>query len=68
MSVKYPGISELDHEQVRVFNSYGCHGIIKQWLLRDCEEPIEEISELLFRYTVRILCLHPEAPERTGKL
>lgn len=51
----YPAVSDQDRMCVRLFNSYGCNGLIKLWLLQDCQEPVEEMAEHLFRYTARIL-------------
>lgn len=54
----YPAVSEQDRLCVRLFNSYGCNGLIKLWLLNDCREPVEEMTEHLFRYTARLLQIH----------
>lgn len=53
----YPAISKKDEMFVRIFNSYGCNGLIRFWLLDDCQEPVEEMAEHLFRYTIRILAI-----------
>ena len=53
----YPAVSKNDQIFVRIFNSYGCNGLIKHWLLNDCQEPVEEMAEHLFRYTMRILVM-----------
>ncbi len=53
----YPSVSKKDQMFVRIFNIYGCNGLIKFWLLHNCEEPVEEMAEHLFRYTMRILAM-----------
>ncbi len=53
----YPAVSGKDWMCVRIFNIYGCNGLIKNWLLNDCKEPDSEMAELLFQYTMRILSI-----------
>lgn len=58
ISKEYPAISKQDRLFVKMFNSYGCNGIIKLWLMNDCEEPVSDMAELLFRYTTRTLLIN----------
>ncbi|MGN1343578.1 MAG: TetR/AcrR family transcriptional regulator [Traorella sp.] len=33
---------------IKIYNSYGCNGIIREWINNDCKDPIEDIASCLY--------------------
>ena len=44
---KHP-LSQKELRLIKTFNSYGCNGIIREWLLHNCEDKIEDVAKTLY--------------------
>lgn len=41
-------LTQTELKLIKTFNSYGCNGIIREWLLNDCEDRIEDVAKALY--------------------
>lgn len=42
-------LTETEIQLIKTFNSYGCNGIIREWLINDCKENIETVAKILYQ-------------------
>lgn len=54
---EYIPISPADPLFLRTFSQYGAHSVIKRWLMGGCQEPVDEVVELLSSYLCRLFQL-----------
>lgn len=49
-------LTQTELKLIKTFNSYGCNGVIREWLLNDCKDKIEDVAKAL--YTCSTVNLH----------
>lgn len=53
----YPHLSGKNLTYAKLFNIYACVGLLHYWLIHDCEETIENMTQYLYQNTAKVLMI-----------
>ena len=53
-------LSESELMLIKTFNCYGCNGLIREWLINDCKDSIEDVAKVLYKCSTMNLHIFDE--------